>query len=146
MKDKILNDIIIAMKSKDKDKLATLRLLKGAIQLEEISKKTDLTDDEIISIISKQIKTRSESMENFKKANRKDLITKTEQEIEILNEYMPKQLSKEEVVNIIKLAFDEIKPTSIKQMKEIMAYLNPKLKGRTDMKMVSQIVKEKLSL
>ncbi len=146
MKDKILNDIIIAMKSKDKDKLATLRLLKGAIQLEEISKKADLTDDEIISIISKQIKTRSESMENFKKANRKDLITKTEQEIEILNEYMPKQLSKEEVVNIIKLAFDEIKPTSIKQMKEIMAYLNPKLKGRTDMKMVSQIVKEKLSL
>lgn len=146
MKDKILNDIIIAMKSKDKDKLATLRLLKGAIQLEEISKKTDLTDDEIISIISKQIKTRSESMENFKKANRKDLIIKTEQEIEILNEYMPKQLSKEEVVNIIKLAFDEIKPTSIKQMKEIMAYLNPKLKGRTDMKMVSQIVKEKLSL
>lgn len=146
MKDKILNDIIIAMKSKDKDKLATLRLLKGAIQLEEISKKTDLTDDEIISIISKQIKTRSESMENFKKANRKDLITKTEQEIEILNEYMPKQLSKEEVANIIKLAFDEIKPTSIKQMKEIMAYLNPKLKGRTDMKMVSQIVKEKLSL
>lgn len=146
MKDKILNDIIIAMKSKDKDKLATLRLLKGAIQLEEISKKTDLTDDEIISIISKQIKTRSESMENFKKANRKDLITKTEQEIEILNEYMPKQLSKEEVVNIIKLAFDEIKPTSIKQMKEIMAYLNPKLKGRTNMKMVSQIVKEKLSL
>lgn len=146
MKDKILNDIIIAMKNKDKDKLATLRLLKGAIQLEEISKKTDLTDDEIISIISKQIKTRSESMENFKKANRKDLITKTEQEIEILNEYMPKQLSKEEVVNIIKLAFDEIKPTSIKQMKEIMAYLNPKLKGRTDMKMVSQIVKEKLSL
>lgn len=146
MKDKILNDIIIAMKSKDKDKLATLRLLKGAIQLEEISKKADLTDDEIISIISKQIKTRSESMENFKKANRKDLITKTEREIEILNEYMPKQLSKEEVVNIIKLAFDEIKPTSIKQMKEIMAYLNPKLKGRTDMKMVSQIVKEKLSL
>lgn len=146
MKDKILNDIIIAMKSKDKDKLATLRLLKGAIQLEEISKKTDLTDDEIISIISKQIKTRSESMENFKKANRKDLITKTEQEIEILNEYMPKQLSKEEVANIIKLAFDEIKPTSIKQMKEIMAYLNPKLKGRTDMKMVSQIVKKKLSL
>ena len=146
MKDKILNDIIIAMKSKDKDKLATLRLLKGAIQLEEISKKTDLTDDEIISIISKQIKTRSESMENFKKANRQDLIIKTEQEIEILNEYMPKQLSKEEVVNIIKLAFDEIKPTSIKQMKEIMAYLNPKLKGRTDMKMVSQIVKEKLSL
>ena len=113
MREKILNDIISAMKSKDKEKLSTLRLLKGAMQLEEINKKSELNDEDLINLIAKQIKTRKESIAEFKNANRQDLVEKTEKEIEILSEYMPEQLTEEEVIKIIEEAFNEVKPTSI---------------------------------
>ena len=145
MRDKILKDIIEAMKSKDKEKLSTLRLLKGAMQLEEINKKGELDDTEIINLISKQIKTRRESIEEFKKANRLDLADKTEKEVEILSSYMPEQLSEDEVLKLIEEAFNEVKPTSMKDMKDIMAYLNPKISGRADKGFVSKIIKEKLN-
>ena len=145
MREKILNDIIVSMKEKDKEKLSTLRLLKGAMQLEEINKKRELNDEEVIGLIAKQIKTRRESIEEFKSANRNDLVEKTEKEIEILNLYMPEQLSEEEVLKEIDLAFEEVKPTSMKDMRELMAILNPKLKGKADMGYVSKIIKEKLS-
>ena len=88
MRDKIINDIMTAMKNKEKEKLSVLRMVKGAIQLEEINKKKNLDDNEVISVISKQIKTRKESIVEFAKGNRQDLIEQTEKEIEILNEYM----------------------------------------------------------
>ena len=136
MREKILNDIISAMKSKDKEKLSTLRLLKGAMQLEEINKKSELNDEDLINLIAKQIK---------KNANRQDLVEKTEKEIEILSEYMPEQLTEEEVIKIIEEAFNEVKPTSMKDMKQMMAYLNPKLKGKADMGFVSKQIKNRLS-
>lgn len=145
MREKILNDIISAMKSKDKEKLSTLRLLKGAMQLEEINKKSELNDEGLINLIAKQIKTRKESIAEFKNANRQDLVEKTEKEIEILSEYMPEQLTEEEVIKIIEEAFNEIKPTSMKDMKQMMAYLNPKLKGKADMGFVSKQIKNRLS-
>ncbi len=145
MRERILKDIIEAMKSKDKERLSTLRMLKGAMQLEEINKKGELDDTEIINLISKQIKTRRESIVEFEKANRKDLVEKTEKEIEVLSTYMPEQLSEEEVIKLIDEAFTEIKPTSMKDMKNIMAYLNPKICGRADKSFVSKTIKEKLS-
>ena len=145
MREKILNDIISAMKSKDKEKLSTLRLLKGAMQLEEINKKSELNDEDLINLIAKQIKTRKESIAEFKNANRQDLVEKTEKEIEILCEYMPEQLTEEEVIKIIEEAFNEIKPNSMKDMKQMMAYLNPKLKGKADMGFVSKQIKNRLS-
>ena len=145
MREKILKDIIESMKSKDKEKLSTLRMLKGAMQLEEINKKGELDDTEIINLISKQIKTRRESIEEFKKAGRDDLATKTEKEVEILSSYMPEQLSEEEVLKLIDEAFNEVKPTSMKDMKNIMAYLNPKISGRADKSFVSKVIREKLS-
>lgn len=145
MRERILKDIIEAMKSKDKEKLSTLRMLKGAMQLEEINKKGELDDTEIINLISKQIKTRKESIEEFKKAKRDDLATKTEKEVEILSSYMPEQLSEDEVIKLIDEAFNEIKPTSMKDMKNIMAYLNPKISGRADKGFVSKVIREKLS-
>ena len=122
-----------------------MRLLKGAMQLEEINKKAELDDAEIINLISKQIKTRRESIEEFKKANRLDLAEKTEKEVEILNSYMPEQLSEDEVLKLIDEAFNEIKPTSMKDMKDIMAYLNPKIIGRADKGFVSKVIREKLN-
>lgn len=145
MREKILKDIMSSMKNKDKDKLSVLRMVKGAIQLEEINKKKELDDNEVIAVISKQIKTRRESIVEFKKGNRNDLVEQTEKEIEILNEYMPEQLSDAEIEKIISDVFEEIKPQSTSDMGKIMKCLTPKLTGKADMSMVSKLVKEKIS-
>ena len=94
-----MNDLVNAMKNKDKETLAVLRMLKGAIQLEEINNKHELTDSEFISVLSKQIKMRKESILEFTKAGREDLLNQTQNEIEILSKYMPEQLKEEEVVD-----------------------------------------------
>ena len=92
------------MKNQDKELLQVIRMVKGAISLEEINNKKELTDDEVIDVIAKQIKTRKESIVEFEKGNRHDLIEQTTKEIEILNKYMPKQLSIEEIDNEIEKA------------------------------------------
>lgn len=145
MKDRILNDMVSAMKSQDKLKLSVLRMVKGAIQLEEINKKSELTDEDVIGVLSKQIKTRKESILEFEKGNRLDLIEQTNKEIEILNEYMPEQLSEEEIVKIIDDAFNKVNPTSVSDMGKIMGIITPQLKGKADMSNVSRIVREKLN-
>lgn len=145
MKERILEDLKNAMKCQDKEVLSTIRLLKGAIQLEEINKKSDLSDDEIIGIVSKQIKTRKESIMEFEKAGRNDLVEKTANEVHILEKYLPEQLDISEVNKIIDEAFDKINPTSMKDMKDIMAYVNPLLKGKCDMSYVSKYIKDRLS-
>ena len=145
MKDKILNDLLSAMKSQDKERLSVLRMVKGAIQLEEINKKSFLNDEEVIGVLAKQIKTRKESIVEFEKGNRNDLIEKTNKEIEILNEYMPEQLSDEEVMKIVDDAFNKINPQSTSDMGKIMGMITPALKCKADMSNVSRIVREKLS-
>ena len=145
MRDKILSDIVAAMKEKDKDKLAVLRMVKGAMQLEEINKKRNLVDDEVIAVLSKQIKTRKESIVDLEKGNRQDLIEQTNKEIEILNKYMPEQLSDEEVINVIDDIFTKVNPTSSSDMGKIMGMVTPILKGKADMSLVSKLVKEKLN-
>ena len=145
MRDKILSDIVAAMKEKDKDKLAVLRMVKGAMQLEDINKKRNLVDDEVIAVLSKQIKTRKESIVDFEKGNRQDLIEQTNKEIEILNKYMPEQLSDEEVINVIDDIFTKVNPTSSSDMGKIMGMVTPILKGKADMSLVSKLVKEKLN-
>lgn len=145
MRNKLLNDLVEAMKSQDKETLSVLRMVKGAIQLEEISKKHELTDEEFIGVVSKQIKTRKESILEFEKANRNDLIEQTTKEIEILDKYMPEQLSEEEVLKIIDEAFKEINPQVQSDMGKLMGYVNPKLKGKADMSFVSKTIKERLA-
>ena len=145
MRNQILEDLKTAMKNQDKETLAVIRMVKGAIQMEELNTKKELSDDEVISIIAKQIKTRKESITEFEKASREDLISKTNDEIKILEKYLPEQLTEEEVQKIINEAFEEVKPESMKDMGKLMGYLNPKLKGRTDMGNVSKIIKEKLN-
>ena len=144
MKEKILKDLTSAMKAQDKETLSVLRMVKGAIQLEEINKKSELSDEDVIGVISKQIKTRKESIQEFIKANRNDLIEQTNKEIEILNKYMPEQLSEEEVLNIIDEAFSTINPKAQSDMGKLMGFVTPKLKGKTDMSFVSKTIKERL--
>ena len=145
MKDRILKDMVSAMKSQDKLRLSVLRMVKGAIQLEEINKKTTLTDEDVIGVLSKQIKTRKESIADFEKGNRFDLIEQTNMEIAILNEYMPAQLSEDDVNKIIDDAFNKVNPTSQSDMGKIMGMITPLLKGKADMSSVSRIVREKIS-
>ena len=145
MRNQILEDLKTAMKAQDKEVLTVIRMLKGAIQMEELNTKKELSDEEVISIVSKQIKTRKESIVEFEKGGRQDLIDKTQSEIEILEKYLPEQLSEEEVNSVIEEAFNEIKPESMKDMGKLMGYLNPKLKGRCDMGNVSKIIREKLN-
>lgn len=145
MREKIMQDIVTAMKSKDKDVLTVLRMVKGAVQLEEINTKRELNDEEMITVISRQIKTRKESIGEFEKGNRTDLIEKTQQEIDILSKYLPEQLSEEEVNKIIDEVFKTVNPTGPSDMGKIMGMLTPKVKGRADMGEVSKKVKAKLA-
>lgn len=145
MLDKITKDMIEAMKAKDTLKLSTLRMLKGAIDLERINKKVEsISDDDIVVIIGKQIKTRKESIVEFEKGNRQDLIDTTNAEIDILSAYMPEMLSNEEIINIIDDAIKSLNASSIKDMGSVMREITPKVKGKADMSFVSSTIKSKL--
>ncbi len=145
MLEKISKDLIEALKSKDTLRLSTLRMLKGAVDFERINKKIVLSDDDIVVVIGKQIKTRKESIEEFKKGNRNDLVDQTQKEIDILNEYMPEALSEDEINKIIEDTIKTLNASSIKDMGNVMKEVSVKLKGKADMSIVSNIIKNKLS-
>ena len=145
MKDRIAKDIVTAMKEKDKVTLETLRMVKGAIQMEEIKAKKELTDDDIALVIGKQIKTRKESIEEFKKGNREDLISKTTEEIKVLEKYMPEQLSIEEIDAIVTRAISELGASIPSDMGKVMGKVTPLLKGKADMGVVSNLIRERLN-
>lgn len=145
MRERILNDLKIAMKNQDKEALKVIRMVKGSMQLEEIKLKHELSDDEVIGIISKEIKIRKESIVEFTKGNRSDLVCEAENEIKILEKYLPEQLSDDEVNKIIDEAFNMINPNGIKEMGKVMGYVTPLLKGKTDLSLVSTKIREKLS-
>jgi uncharacterized protein len=144
MRDKLLNDLTSAMKSQDKETLSVLRMVKGAMQLEEINKKRPLNDEEMLSVLTKQIKTRKESVLEFEKANRVDLKEKTEAEISILDKYMPVLMSEEEINDIVSKCINEVNPSST-EIGKLMGAVTPLVKGKADMSLVSKIVKDKLS-
>lgn len=145
MRNQILEDLKSAMKAQDKLKLSVIRMVKSSIQMEELNKKRELTDDEVIDVISKQIKTRKDSINEFAKGGRDDLVESTSKEIEILSTYLPEQLTEEEVNNIIDRVFEEVKPESSKDMGKVMKAVTPLVKGKADMGMVSSIIKNKLN-
>lgn len=144
----ISKDMIEAMKSKDKDTLSTLRLLKSAIDLYLVNNKLErnkASDEVVIDVVSKQVKTHKESIEEFRRGNRIDLIENLEREIKLLSKYLPEQLSEEEIIKEIDRVFDEIKPTSKQDMGKVMKELTPVFKGKADMKIVTSIVQSKLN-
>ncbi len=145
MKEKIMIDLKNAMKNQNKDLLNVVRMVKGAIQLEEINKKRDLTDDEVVAVIAKQIKTRKETIGDLEKSGRTDLIKQTEKEISILEKYMPAMMGEEEINKVIDEVFNEVNPTSQADTGKIMGKISPLLKGKADMSLVNKLVKEKLN-
>jgi len=143
--EKFNKDMVTAMKNQDKERLTVLRMVKGAMQLEHINNKREVTEELLIDCVGKQIKMRNDSIAEFERAGRNDLADKTKEEVLILNDYLPAQLSEEEVNAIIDEAFTKINPTSAKEMGLIMREVTPKLKGKSDMKKVSEIIKFKLN-
>ena len=144
MNELIANDLKNAMKSGDKFKLSVLRMLKSALQLDSISKKHELSDEEVLNVIKKQVKTRKDSIEEFKKYNKMEEVAKLEQEIEILDAYLPEEMTEEEIKKVIDEVFAELKPTSMKETGMVMKELNTKITN-ADMSLVSKLVKERLS-
>lgn len=145
MYDRIKEDIVKALKEKDTLKLQTLRGIKGEVDLEHINKKVDINDELVINILSRGIKTRRESILEFEKGNREDLINKTKEEIDLLQTYLPKQLTQDEINKVLDDVFDKVKPNSPKDMGLIMKEVTPLLKGKADMGNVSAMIKERLA-
>ena len=145
MKEKLLEELKIAMREKDELRKNTITMLRAAIlQIEKDGQKT-LNDDEIQVVVSKEVKKRKESIEEFKKAEREDLVQGLEKEIEILSKYLPEQLSTEEVEKIVKEAIEKVGATSPKDMGKVMQEVRQKTQGKADGKLVSDIVKNLLN-
>ena len=145
MFEKITKDLTEAMKAKDTFRTSVLRMLKSALKNEEINKKSPLTDDEVLAIIKKQVKTRKDSMNEYASYNRMDLADSLQKEIDILNEYLPEELSDEELEKIVKETITKVKAESIKQMGMVIKTISSEYGARCDMAKVSKLVKEKFS-
>lgn len=143
MFDKINADMVTAMKEQNKFNLSVLRMLKSALQLEKINKKGDLTDDDVISVIKKQVKMRTDSITEFQKFNRVEEIKNLEAEIAVLKAYLPEELSESEIDAKIDEVFSRIQPTSMKDMGAVMKELQ-EIASRADMSVVSKKVKDKI--
>lgn len=146
MNNKINEDLKSAMKEKDTFKLSVLRMLKSALQMEQIAKKHELSDTEVASVIKKQVKIRKDSVEEYKKYGKDDSVKDLEQEIAILEAYLPEEMSQAEIEEVINSVFETVKPTSMKDMGSVMKNVNELLADKNaDMSLVSKLVKEKLS-
>ncbi len=145
MFDKIKNDMIKAMKEQDKFRLSVIRMLKASIDKERIDKKIEITDEVVIDVLAKELKTREEARTEFSKAGRTDLVESLDKEIEIIKEYLPLPLTDEEINKIIDEAFMETKASTIRDMGKVMKIITPLVKGRCDMKEISNKIKAKLS-
>jgi len=151
IKDKITQDMKKALLSRDKVKLSVMRLLKSEIRYKEIEKGSELSDDEVISVLSSSIKRHKDSIEQFEKGGREDLAGQEKAELEIIWEYMPKQLGEEELSQIVDSAIKEARilcqETGVlnpSDFGKVMKMVMPKVKGRADGKRVSELVLSKL--
>ncbi|HBC31192.1 MAG TPA: aspartyl-tRNA amidotransferase [Clostridiales bacterium] len=140
LKEKLMEDLKQSMKSKNKVKKDTVTMVRAAIKQREVDERIELSDPEIVDIIAKQIKQKKDSITDFEKGNRQDLIDLTNEEIKILLEYLPPQLSDEAIDFIVKEAIESTNAQSKKDMGKLMAFIMPKVKGKADGKHVNEIV------
>jgi len=144
LKDRILQDVKDAMRAREKERLATIRLLTAAIKQREVDERIELDDEQVLLVLDKMCKQRRESISQFEKAGRDDLIAIEKNELVILTDYLPEQLSEEEIMAMIDAAMADTGASSIKDMGKVMGQLKPKLQGRADMGAVSALIKGKL--
>ena len=144
LKDRITEDMKTAMKAKDSERLGTIRMITSAIKQREVDERIQLDDSQVLAVVEKMIKMRKESIAQFQSGGREDLVAKEQKEIDLLQTYMPQQLSDAEVDTLIAAAIAESGATSIKEMGKAMALFKQKAQGRTDMASASAKLKAKL--
>ena len=140
LKETLAEDLKESMKSKDKVKKNVITMVRAAIKQREVDERIELGDTEIIDIIAKQVKQKKDSIEEFQKGNRLDLVDLSNEEIKILLNYLPPQLSEDELEQIVKDAIEETQAQTKKDLGKLMAVIMPKVKGKADGKQVNQIV------
>lgn len=147
LKDKLQEDMKAAMIAKDEEKLSTLRMLKSALQYAEIAKGAgyQATDEDVVDVIGKEVKKRRESIDLYQKGGRPELAEKEEKELTILMTYLPEQMGEEEVKKLVDEAVSSTGATSMQDMGKVMGALMPKVKGKADAGMVSNLVRQKLT-
>lgn len=147
LRERLTEDVKTAMKAREagKSRLSVLRMVKASIRNLEIDRKKELNDEEVLDVLAKEVKMRRDSMEDFRKGNRPDLVAALEEEIAILAEYLPAQLSEEEVRALVDQAVSQAQAVTAKDMGKVMAILMPQVKGKADGKLVNTLVRERLN-
>lgn len=145
LKEKLLEDLKMSMKEKNEVRKNAVQMVRAAILQVEKDNGVTLEDEKIIQIIAKEVKKRKDSLDDYIKGGREDIVKQVEEEISILSEYLPKQLSKEEIEKIVKEIIDEVSATSIKDMGKVMKEAKEKIGARADGKAINEVVKELLA-
>ena len=145
MLEKLNKDMIEAMKAKNKEKLSVIRACKAALDKERIDKGVEVNEDLLTTVVSREIKMRKESITEFEKGGRDDLVKQYQSEIDILKEYLPPQMDEAEIDAEIEKIFDFVKPESIKDMGKVMKEASAVFKGKADMGLVNSKIKDKLN-
>lgn len=143
--NRLNDDMKQAMRNQDKFRLSVIRMVRSSIQNSEIELRRPLEEDEVLDVLSREIKQRRDSLQEFEKANRQDLVDNLKAELDILTEYLPAQLTEEELKEIVQHTIQEVGATSKADMGKVMGALMPRVKGRTDGKMINQLVQQFLS-
>ena len=142
--ERLNQDMKQAMKNKEKDKLSVIRMIKATLQNEAIKHGKELSEDEELQVLSRELKQRKDSLQEFENAGREDLVEKTQSELEVLKIYMPKQLSEEDVIGIVKVVIAEVKAESKADIGKVMGAIMPKVKGKADGALINKIVQQQL--
>lgn len=144
-RQRILDDIKTAMKAGDKKRLATLRLISAAIKQREVDERIELDEQSTIELLDKLLKQRRESITQYAKANRDDLVAQEQAEAELIQTYLPAPLSDEEITHLIDQAISDCGASSVKDMGKVMGLVKPAMQGRADMSSVSKVIKARLN-
>ncbi|MDC9715245.1 MAG: GatB/YqeY domain-containing protein [Gammaproteobacteria bacterium] len=145
LKQRITADMKLVMKAKDKDALKAIRMILGAIKQKEVDERIDLDDDQVLTVIQKMVKQRKDSISQFTAAGRTDLVDVEEAELIIINNYMPAQLSEDEIAIAVDKAIADSGASSMQDIGKLMGLLKAQLAGKADMGIVSSIIRSKLS-
>lgn len=144
LKNELLEDMKTAMKEKQKKKLSVIRMARAAIKNEEINKRKELEDEEVVEVLATQVKQLKDSIPEYKKSKQEDIIKEIKKEIKILNEYLPEQLTEEELQLMVEKVITEVEAEDMSALGKVMGVIMPRVKGKAEASKVKEIVKEKL--
>lgn len=142
LKERLMADLKEAMKEKNRLRKSVITMVRASVKQYEVDHRVELADEDILDIIVKQVKQKRDAIEEFAKGDREDLVEEAKAEIDVLMDYLPQQLTEEEITQIVSKVIDEVGANSVKDMGKVMAALMPKVKGRADGKVVNKIVKQ----